>query len=129
MNPAIGEYYAALLVPGSAVPGNYRIRWTFVEVNGGAVQTVVQDFTVIDPDIRVVSYTPSQQSMIDKLRLLLRDQNPDKFYHFRPPEHEGDIGNFNRVAENLDLGTLTIGGVDSEPQSNEDRRQVRCGCW
>ncbi len=97
VNPAIGEYYAALLVPGSAVPGNYRIRWTFVEVNGGAAQTVVQDFTVTDPDVRVVSYTPDQQSMIDKLRLLLRDQNPDKFYHFRPPEHEGDIGNFNRV--------------------------------
>ena len=97
VNPAIGEYYSALLVPGSALPGNYRIRWTFVEVNGGPTQTVVQDFTVIDPDIRVVSYTPSQQSMIDKLRLLLRDQNPDKFYHFRPPEHEGDIGNFDRV--------------------------------
>jgi len=97
VNPAIGEYYAALLVPGSAVPGSYRIRWTFVEFNGAPTQTVVQDFTVIDPDIRVVSYTPSQQSMIDKLRLLLRDQNPDKYYHFRPPEHEGDIGQFNRV--------------------------------
>ena len=35
--------------------------------------------------------------MIDKLRLLLRDQNPDKFYHFRPPEHEGSIGEYNRV--------------------------------
>lgn len=97
VNPAIGEYYAALLVPGSAVAGNYRIRWTFVEFNGAPTQTVVQDFTVIDPDIRVVSYTPHQQSMIDKLRLLLRDQNPDKYYHFRPPEHEGDIGQFNRV--------------------------------
>ena len=22
---------------------------------------------------------------------------PDKFYHFRPPEHEGDIGQYNRI--------------------------------
>lgn len=97
VNPAIGEYYSALLVPGSAVAGNYRVRWTFVEFNGAPTQTVVQGFIVIDPDVRVVTYTTHQQSMIDKLRLLLRDQNPDKYYHFRPPEHEGDIGQFNRV--------------------------------
>jgi hypothetical protein len=23
--------------------------------------------------------------------------SPDKFYHFRPPEHEGNIGQYNRV--------------------------------
>jgi hypothetical protein len=23
--------------------------------------------------------------------------SPDKFYHFRPPEHEGRIGQFNRI--------------------------------
>jgi hypothetical protein len=29
--------------------------------------------------------------------VLLRDQNPDKFYHFRPPEHGGRVGAYDRV--------------------------------
>jgi hypothetical protein len=98
VNPTVGEYYAALLVPPSAVAGDYVIRWTFAEFAPDPTTEVVQEFTVVaEADLTATVYTAPQQSMIDKLRLLLRDQNPDKFYHFRPPEHEGSIGQFNRV--------------------------------
>lgn len=97
VNPQIGEYYAALMVPPSAELGTYRIRWTIKQTAGSAVQTVVQEFQVVDVSSSVVQYTQAQTEMIRRLRILLRDQWPDKYYHFRPPEHEGVIGRYNRV--------------------------------
>lgn len=97
VNPQTGEYYAALFVPPSAVVGDYRIRWTFTLNPGEASQQVVMDFKVVPKCIDVVKYTSAQADCIKKLRVLLRDNNPDRNYHFRPPEHEGRIGAFNRV--------------------------------
>lgn len=100
VNPAVGEYYASLMVPTSATPGDYHIRWTFKELTTSPAQQVVQEFAVVAPGTvtsTTTIYSASEQAMINSLRILLRDQNPDKFYHFRPPEHEGAIGAYNRV--------------------------------
>jgi hypothetical protein len=97
VNPVIGEYYAPLMVPPSATLGTYRVRWTFVQYSGGASAQVVMEFDVVEKQANVVTYEGDRQALINRLRILLRDQNPDKFYHFRPPEHEGRIGKFNRV--------------------------------
>ena len=98
VNPTVGEYYAALMVPPAANPGDYRIRWTLREFANNPDQQVVQEFAIVESSALAVSaYSDAELSMIHKLRVLLRDQNPDKFYHFRPPEHEGDIGQYNRV--------------------------------
>lgn len=98
VNPSVGEYYASMMVPPSATPGTYRIRWTFREFSTSPQQQVVQEFAVVaSSQLLAPQYSASQQQMIDKLRLLLRDNNPDKNYKFRPPEHEGKIGQFNRV--------------------------------
>jgi len=99
MNPAVGEYYASLMVPTGATPGTYRIRWTFRETTAMPYQQVVQEFAVVATGsvLAPTIYTAGEQALIDSLRIFLRDQNPDKFYHFRPPEHEGAIGAYNRV--------------------------------
>ena len=98
VNPQIGEYYASMMVPPAAVAGTYRIKWTFKEFESSPYQQVAQEFAVVASSSLIApTYSAAQQSMIDKLRLLLRDQNPDKFYHFRPPEFEGDIGQYNRI--------------------------------
>jgi len=98
-NPSIGEYYAPLLIPPSAQFGSYRIRWVFKQLANTPEQTVVQGFTVVDKGLRNISnvISANQRSMVDKLRLLIRDQNPDKYYHFRPPTSEENISQFNRV--------------------------------
>ncbi len=98
VNPSVGEYYASMLVPQGSTPGTYRIRWTFRELVNSPQQQVVQEFAVVTVTSTVVpSGTVAERDMVYKLRLLLRDQNPDKFYHFRPPEYEGDIGQYNRI--------------------------------
>ena len=99
MNPSVGEYYAALAIPRSSTIGDYRIRWTFKEFAASPFQQVVQEFNVVGETVITTTekFTQHERDMIHKLRILLRDQNPDKFYHFRPPEHEGSIGKYNQV--------------------------------
>ena len=97
-NPSVGEYYASVRIPPTASYGTYRIRWTLKELVNSPPQTVVQEFEIVSNDLTIVaSMNQAEKEMVDKLRLLLRDQNPDKYYHFRPPEHESSIGAYNRV--------------------------------
>lgn len=74
VNPQIGEYYAALMIPPAAALGSYRIRWIIKQTSGSAVQTVVQEFSVVDQQSTVLLYSQAQTEMIRRLRILLRDQ-------------------------------------------------------
>lgn len=102
VNPSVGTYYAHIMIPPSAIQGNYRIRWRFREIAGGPEQQIVQEFCVCVDDAQgtgISGYAMSgyMADMVYQLRMFLRDQNPDKFYRFRPPEHEGRIMRYNRV--------------------------------
>ena len=100
VNPAVGEYYAALLVPPGASPGSYRIRWTFKKTLADEDQEVVQEFGVSDPQACTDGqrlFSTCEAGLIDKFRIAVRDANPDRNYHFRPPEQEGVVGKYNRV--------------------------------
>lgn len=98
VNSSVGEYYASLIIPLDANIGDYRIRWTMREVVGGPPQTVVQEFHVGDRETATpAQFSGVEDDLIRRLRMLLRDQNPDKFYKFRPPAHEETVSQFNRV--------------------------------
>ena len=102
VNPSVGEYYAALMVPPGAQWGDYRIRWTFRKTLADEEQQVVQEFGVADPTAPGAGggnrhLSTCEQDLVDKLRVMLRDNNPDRNYHFRPPEQEGEIKKYNRV--------------------------------
>lgn len=100
VNPSVGEYYAAMLVPPGASAGDYRIRWTFRKTLADEEQQVVQEFGVTDPSSCAEGqrlYSTCEAGLIDKLRIMLRDNNPDRNYHFRPPEQEGVVKKYNRV--------------------------------
>lgn len=98
VNPTTGEYWAALMVPPSADIGTYRIRWTFRQYAGGPESTVTEEFEVVALDsLTQVTYNNAESAMLRSLRIFLRDQNPDRFYHFRPPEQEGRIGRYDKV--------------------------------
>jgi hypothetical protein len=98
-NPSVGEYFASIVIPLDANLGTYRIRWTLREYLGGPVQQVVQEFAVIDraAPALVTTFTTVEADLIRRLRILTRDNNPDRNYHFRPPAHEETINQFNRV--------------------------------
>ena len=100
INPSIGEYYASFIVPSDANLGRYRIRWFFREfINSPQVQ-IVQEFNIVDTATQMSnlpSATPIEVDLIRGLRIMLRDNNPGRNYHFSPPTGEESINQFNRV--------------------------------
>jgi hypothetical protein len=99
VNPSVGEYYASLSIPAGGDLGTYHIRWTFKETAASPAQGTVQEFAVVNDTTSVAPtlYSTAVQSLINSLRILLRDNDPDRNYRFRPPEHEGDIGQYNQI--------------------------------
>jgi hypothetical protein len=97
VNPSPGEYYAGLIVPKDANLGGYRIRWTFRETPRGQVHEVVQEFDLVEKLIELAQSSSVEAELIRRLRLLLRDNNPDRNYHFRPPTHEPTVNQYSQV--------------------------------
>jgi hypothetical protein len=99
VNPAVGEYYAALQIPVNASPGTYRIRWLFRETAASAQEGAVQEFSVTEPSAVALpdEYSECVQDLIRKMRFLTRDNDPDRNYRFMPPEGEGTVGCYNQV--------------------------------
>jgi hypothetical protein len=75
VNPSVGEYYAALLVPPGASAGDYRIRWSFRRsLMDEEPQTVVQEFGVLTTEGHGQSLlSMCEAGLVNNLRVLLRD--------------------------------------------------------
>lgn len=99
-HPSIGEYYASFFIPADANIGQYRIRWKFREYVGSQLNEVVQGFDVVETSMQVLALpgtTLVENDLIRSLRIMLRDNNPDRNYHFVPPAGEESINKFSRV--------------------------------
>jgi hypothetical protein len=100
INPTIGEFYASLITPLDANIGCYRIRWHFRQyLNSQQVETL-QEFNIVENTTQVVNVpgiTPIEYDLVRGLRIMLRDGNPDRNYHFAPPTSENTINQFSRV--------------------------------
>lgn len=100
LNPSIGEYYASFFIPSDANIGPYRIRWKFREYVGSALNEVLQSFDIVSSPTQVVTIpgiTGIEFDLVRSLRIMLRDNNPDRNYHFVPPAGEESINEFTRV--------------------------------
>jgi hypothetical protein len=84
---SLGQYYAQVVFPADCNIGDWVIRWTIQEASTDPVYQSVEMFNVIG-DSTIISFTgdASTDYLIHKLRILLRDNNPDRNYRFRPPE-------------------------------------------
>lgn len=84
---SIGQYYAQVVIPADSNIGNWLLRWTIQEAASDPVYQSVQDFNVVGEN-SIVSFTGNSNldQLIYSLRILLRDNNPDRNYHFRQPE-------------------------------------------
>jgi hypothetical protein len=84
-----GRYYAEVLIAADGNIGDWRLRWTIQETSVSPVYQSVQEFNVVG-DNTIASFTgdANLDGLIHSLRILLRDNNPDKNYRFRPPASE-----------------------------------------
>ena len=94
----LGLYYVAMTVPSSWAEGVYRIVWAMQQTAAAPEVTVVEDFSVMmlrpetssieAPSVliaRRLNVTEKVAEIIMQVRKLLRDDNPDRNYNFRPP--------------------------------------------
>lgn len=99
-NPSVGEYYADFIIPIDANIGSYRIRWKAKEYLNSPFVNIVQEFVVIadvSQIIQIPGATTNQLDLVKSLRILLRDNNPARNYHFLPPSGEESVNQMNRV--------------------------------
>lgn len=84
-----GEYYVDATLPLDSNIGDWLVRWNFRETPTSPLVEAVQAFNVVK-DCVTVSVTGNETAdlMIRRLRIILRDNNPDRNYRFRPPSHE-----------------------------------------
>jgi hypothetical protein len=125
VNPAVGEYYASFFVPRDANLGKYRLRWFFRQKVGSPQVEVESDFDVVDNAMQIVTLagiTPVETDLIRALRIMLRDNNPDRNYHFSPPTGEESINQFTRVFgflwedyELLEFLRVSLDSINSKP--------------
>ena len=85
----VGLYYVDATIPLDANIGDWLVRWNFRETVAAPLVEVIQEFNVVKECVEV-SPTGSLvgDEFVYRLRILLRDNNPDRNYRFRPPSHE-----------------------------------------
>ncbi len=125
VNPAVGEYYANFVIPRDANLGRYVIRWFFRQSTGGRQVEIYERFDVVDNPTQLVTIpgiTPVEFDLVRGLRIMLRDNNPDRNYHFVPPAGEESINQFTRVfgylwqdEELLEFLRLSLDSINSKP--------------
>lgn len=76
-----GHYYAQYTVPGDANIGAWRIRWTIQETSVSPVYQTAEEFNVVGSGV-TPSFTgdANLDALIYSLRIILRDNNPDRNY-------------------------------------------------
>ena len=84
-----GQYYAQVVIAADGNVGDWLIRWTVQDTSVDPVYQTVQEFNVVG-DSMIASFTGDANfdALIHSLRIILRDNNPDRNYKFRPPSSE-----------------------------------------
>lgn len=112
-----GQYYVNTTIPLDANIGDWLVRWNFRETSGAPLVQVVQEFNIVAKEVKTsITDIDSEQLMIRRLRIILRDNNPDRNYRFRPPASEKFIQSqaqvFGYVWEDYELYEYLLMAVD-----------------
>jgi len=95
---SVGRYYVNWTIPATADIGDYTVQFNIIDNVGDDPRCVEIDFNVVLETSILCGFLanlhPRNQALVCKLRILLRDNNPDKYYHFRPPNTTNTILGF-----------------------------------
>lgn len=115
---AVGRWYARFLIPEDAPYGDYRIDFIYaIRAENGELLT-----RKIELPIQILAAVaqpsdPLIKGLIDRLRIRLRDNNPDAYYRFAPPIATGIISGFTRnkgfIWQDDELQSFLQDGIDT----------------
>jgi len=113
----VGQYYVSTTMPLDSNIGDWLVRWNFRETSSSPTVQVVQEFNIVAKDVKTdITSVDSEQLLIRRLRIILRDNNPDRNYRFRPPASEKFIQAqaqvFGYVWEDYELYEYLLMSVD-----------------
>lgn len=113
----VGQYYVSTTMPLDSNIGDWLVRWNFRETATSPTVQVVQEFNIVAQDVKTdITSIDSEQLMIRRLRIILRDNNPDRNYRFRPPASEkflqAQAQVFGYVWEDYELYEYLLMAVD-----------------
>jgi len=123
----VGKYYAPYVIPLDAELGDWLLIWTIQETSLTTPYTAQQPFVVAPADFLVGPYSsllinpliPNNEGIIRliyRLRVLLRDNNPDRNYHFLPPTPEREIQGYTKkfrfIWEDYELYEYLLAGMN-----------------
>jgi hypothetical protein len=95
---SMGQYFAQYVIPADANIGDWVIRWTLQVTSTDPVVQTVEMFNVFGNDaIITVTGDINLDQLIYSLRIMLRDNNPDRNYRFAPPSSERFIQGMTQV--------------------------------
>jgi hypothetical protein len=95
---AVGSYFAPWKIPDTEPLGIHKIIWKVKSSFASDIITNSEEFEVVSR-ITVINeeYPDPIKRLIMKLRVKLRDTNPDRDYHFAPPSSEQEIAGFTET--------------------------------
>lgn len=113
----VGQYYVSTTIPLDANIGDWIVRWNFRETAVSPLVQVVQEFNIVAQDVQTdITSDSNEQLMVRRLRIMLRDNNPDRNYRFRPPASERFIQAqaqvFGYVWEDYELYEYLLMAID-----------------
>jgi hypothetical protein len=113
----VGQYYVSTVIPLDANIGDWVVRWNFNETPTSPLVEVVQNFNVVTQDVKTtIAQTTAQDTLLRRLRIILRDNNPDRNYRFRPPSTEKFMQTrtqvFGYIWEDEELYEYLLAAVD-----------------
>jgi hypothetical protein len=113
----VGQYYVSSTIPLDSNIGDWIVRWNFRETSGSPLIQVVQEFNIVAREVVTeITSDSNEQLMVRRLRIILRDNNPDRNYRFRPPASEKFIQAqaqvFGYVWEDYELYEYLLMAID-----------------
>lgn len=95
---AIGSYFAPWKIEDDEQLGVHKITWKIRDTATSDVITNSEDFEIVSrTTVMNEEYPEPLKRLIHKLRVKLRDVNPDRDYHFAPPSSEQEIAGFTET--------------------------------
>lgn len=113
----VGQYYVNTTMPLDSNIGDWLVRWNFRETTTSPLVQVVQEFNIVAAEVTTdITSIDSEQLLVRRLRIILRDNNPDRNYRFRPPASErflqAQAQVFGYVWEDYELYEYLLMAVD-----------------
>jgi len=91
----VGHYFVDERIQPLATIGTYEVRWTVRRTSTSITEVIARRFSVVGLEkITDLALTEVERFLVHRTRILLRDNNPDRYYKFQPPTPDAELAGF-----------------------------------